>query len=105
MNPAYRRRWGEIQISLDEPEIVTVPRAEHKPMVAESNWAAVKVDCRVSYIENSQLDAASRLVFESWPSRKVICPVLGEPTEIGENGLDQRLPAGVLPTRAGGEHA
>jgi len=45
-------------------------------MVAESNWAAVKVDCRVSHIENGQLDAASRLVFESWPSRKVICPVL-----------------------------
>jgi hypothetical protein len=39
------------------------------------NRAAVKVDRRVSHIENGQLDAASRLTLERWPSEKVICPV------------------------------
>jgi hypothetical protein len=39
---------------------VTIPRAEHQPVIAEPNGTAIEIDCRVSHIEGGQMKAASR---------------------------------------------
>ena len=50
----------KLQIGFNEPKIVTVARAQHHPVFAQSNRAPVTVDGLVPHIENGQMKAASR---------------------------------------------
>ena len=52
VKPAHCCRGGENQIGFNQPEIVTVARAQHQSVITKHNRLAVAVNCSVSNVKN-----------------------------------------------------
>jgi hypothetical protein len=51
---------GKSEARFNKSKVMTVPRAEHQPVIAELNRPPVTIDRCVLHIENGQVNAASR---------------------------------------------
>src|SRR5712691_2659773 len=79
--PAQRRRRRALQTGLYQAEIVAVSWAQHKPMIAEADGAAVAVDRRMPHIEDRHRVSSSLYFWCSSPATAVGGPACSMPVD------------------------